>query len=433
MSKLTRLEPNKLPDEAMNLLEFMSRRIVGQSRAINRIVNAYALALSPIRKNRKPAFAGLFIGPSGVGKTHTAEVLAEYFTDDPEGFTKVECANFFGDHSLSQLIGAPPGYLGYYEDPMLSQYKLEMPIFEKYKKQIQRHSPEFAKKLDEIQKLDKTIEEMAKRKDPQIGDAKNTRDYLIQEYQMACMTYLGNNRNWSVVLFDEVGEAHPQLHKFLLEGISKGRSTLANSKITKFYDTFMLMTSNYGAREIADAIRGTGEIGYAPPTQMKNPGYKAAMKALRTKVPPQFIGRLRRNIVVFDEFDKEKLQEVLQINIEELRRRLTETFPIEVTLSNEVKELLLENALEHPEYGARPLIEQIEADIEEPFAKIIGSGQVDKGDQILINVKDGEIVFDGDLVIPSFSTEPIGLVSEAEMFEHEDLGLELADPDDIPE
>lgn len=424
--KLSQLDPDRLPDEALKLSRFFSERMVGQEKAIKRIVNAYSYALSPIRPARVPAFAGLFLGPSGSGKTHAAEVLAEYFTDDPEGLTKIECANYFSEHMLSEIIGAPPGYVGHNNTPLLDQSKIGRPCLDKYAREIRKLNPGLANNLRKIDKMEKEIKEMSKTNDPRVNDLKSKQRHLANEYRAICANYLGRYRTWSVILFDELDKAHLNLVTFLLEIISKGRVTLANGLITKFYDSFIIMTSNYGSREIANAIRGK-QVGFSATTISRNAGYQAAMRILKEQVPAEFLGRIRKNIVVFEELDQNQLMEVLEINLDQLQKRLYQTFPIRLRILEDVKEHLIQNTLEHPEYGARPLTEQIRHDIEEPLSKIVSSEQVNKNDTVYVVMGDGEIIFIRD---SSSENEYQQYITGSGSFEDEDSGFQIYNPDE---
>jgi ATP-dependent Clp protease ATP-binding subunit ClpA len=207
-----RLDPTLETEEILRLNAFYKNRLVGQERAVSRIRKAYNHALSPIRRGRKPLFAGLFLGPSGVGKTHVAEILAEFFTGDPEGFTKVECASYHDKYMLAQLIGAPSGYVGYYDEPLFSQFKINRPIFEKHKKMLHKIKPDIANLLAQIDQLEEAIREMQKVGEntpvKKIQEAAALRDNMAQKYQQACIQYLGNQRMWSVILLDEIDKAH---------------------------------------------------------------------------------------------------------------------------------------------------------------------------------------------------------------------------------
>ena len=389
-----KLDSELLCEQTKELEDFLSGKIVNQSRAVKCVVLAYDQFNSPLWRPGKPILSALFLGPSGVGKTYIAEVLAEYFFDDQSAFTKIECANYVERHEISKLLGAPPGYVGHNEIPLLSQTNIDTPAAQ--------HAKMILIKTDEkARRLNKETEE-ARRKCLKSGN-KFEVNLLIQAYVQKAAQF----QNYvvektkdapliSIILFDEIEKAHPSLHHFLLEVTSKGRTRLGNGEETLFYNSFIIMTSNAGSRAIAEIVKGKKEIGFAKEEALSSGEggiYDRAMTELRKTFTTEFLGRIEKNIVVFRNLNRDDIRKIMDIQINGLLASLEKTFPVELIVSGEVKNLILEKAGDHPEYGARLLSDKIDKYIKEPVARLINSGQILKGDRIFVNLENDNVVF----------------------------------------
>lgn len=390
----TKLDSNGLCEHTKELEDFLSEKIVNQPRAVKCIVSAYDKFNSPLRQPKKPILSALFLGPSGVGKTYIAEMLAEYFFDNPAAFTKIECANYVNRHEISKLLGAPPGYLGYNDLPLLSQGNIEMPAME--------HAQTTLIKTDRKASL---LNEEVKKAEAAGLKSINQREtnFLMQTY-MKKVAQLNNyiyekTKNVpfiSIILFDEIEKAHSSLHHFLLEVTSKGRTRLGNGQEIFFYNSFILMTSNAGSRAISEIVKGKKEIGFAKKEILSSDEdeiYTRAMLELKKMFTTEFLGRIEKDIVVFRNLNHDDVTKIIDIQINDLMTYLAKNFPIELVVSDKVKNFILEKANDHPEYGARLLSDKIDKYIKEPLARVINLGQVFMGDRILVNVENGQVAF----------------------------------------
>ena len=390
----TKLDPDILCEQTKELEDFLLERIINQQRAIKCVVSAYDKFNSPLWQLEKPILSALFLGPSGVGKTYIAEMLAEYFLDDPTAFTKIECANYVERHEISKLLGAPPGYIGYNELPILSQNNIELPA-------IQHAQMALMKTDKEAQRLSKEIEKA--RQNCLKSTNKLESNSLMQIYMQKIkefQSYISEKTEdvpiISIILFDEIEKAHPSLHHFLLEVTSKGRTRLGNGEETLFYNSFIIMTSNAGSRSIAEMVKGKKEIGFIREKTEKsgeNPIYDCAMLELKKMFTTEFLGRIEKNIVVFKNLSDDDIKKIIDIQLNDLSIFLTKNFPFELIISDEAKEFILEKASDHPEYGARLVSDKSDKHIKEPLARMINTGQIVTGCKIFANLENGNIVF----------------------------------------
>lgn len=395
-SNLIKLDPGLLCKKTKELEDFLFERIINQPRAVRCVVSAYDKFNSPLWRYEKPMLAALFLGPSGVGKTYIAEMLAEYFFDDPAAFTKIECANYVERHEISKLLGAPPGYLGYNEPPLLSQRNIEMPA-------IQHAKMTLIKTDTKARWLNKEVEKARQKCLKSISNDQIEAKSLIQaytqkveEFQNYVFEKIKDLPLISIILFDEIEKANPSLHNFLLEVTSKGRTHLGNGQETLFYNSFIFMTSNIGYQAIADFLRGKRGMGFSSDKTImtgKDPIYEDVMAEVRKTFDPAFLGRIEENIVVFKPLSKEKLNEIMNLQITAMITALNKTYPVKLEIDECVKNFILEKASDHPEYGARLLNDKIDKYIKKPLARLINSGQILKGDEILINLENDQVVF----------------------------------------
>lgn len=402
MAKAVKLDPALFCEQSKELLDFLQSKIINQSRAIYRIVDAFDHFYSPLWKPGKPLFAGLFPGPSGVGKTYMAEVLAEYLFDNPAALTKIECANYRQDHQTSRLIGAPPGYLGYYDPqnpnyrgsnpPLLAQESIDRPAIEYFKERLFRTDKKALALKEEIDKIQKS-----KIHDPA---AIQTVYLLLRQKMNELANYIAekikNYPLFSIILFDEIERANSSLFDFILEITDKGRNTLGNGDETVFYNSFIFMTSNLGQKAIADFLKGKRGIGFSSDKailESQDPIYEGVMSEVRKTFDPAFIGRIEENIVVFEPLSREKLEKIMALEINELITTLSKKYPIEIIIDGAVKNFILEKACDHPEYGARLIKGKINKYLVKPLGRLINSGQLLKGDRVSANLENGEICF----------------------------------------
>jgi len=312
-----------LEEEAAKLSrmeEFLKKRIVGQDEAVKKIADTVKRSRAGISDPNRPIGSFIFLGPTGVGKTELTKALAEFMFDDERALIRVDMSEFMEQHSVSKLIGAPPGYVGFEEGSSFAESV--------------RHRP------------------------------------------------------YSVILFDEVEKAHPEVFNVLLQILDNGRLTDAKGRVINFKNTVIIMTSNIGAQYI-DKMQ---TIGFNNDEKETYGNVKEKVLAtLKEHFRPEFLNRLD-DIIIFDILSKEAIKEIVDIQIDIVKKRLAEK-EINLTVSESVLELLTNEGY-NPQYGARPLKRLIQEKILNPVASMMISSKVLSGGTILVDMKDNQFTFD---------------------------------------
>ncbi len=308
VAKLTESERNK----TLHLDEELHRRVIGQDEGVTKVTEAIIRSKAGIKDPSKPIGSFLFLGPTGVGKTELAKSLAACLFDDENNMVRIDMSEYMEKYSVSRLIGAPPGYVGYEEGGQLTE---------------------------------------AVRRKP-----------------------------YSVVLFDEIEKAHPDVFNILLQVLDDGRITDSQGRTVDFKNTILIMTSNIGASYLLEGIQEDGSI--------SRESEKAVMEELRARFRPEFLNRLDEQIL-FKPLTKENIGGIIALIINDLNRRLADK-ELSIALSEEAKDYIIEQAYD-PVYGARPLKRYIQKYVETLSAKLILSGEVHEKDVIRIELKDGEL------------------------------------------
>ncbi|MGN0377883.1 MAG: ATP-dependent chaperone ClpB [Suilimivivens sp.] len=308
VAKLTESERNK----TLHLDEELHKRVVGQDEGVTKVTEAIIRSKAGIKDPTKPIGSFLFLGPTGVGKTELAKSLAAALFDDENNMVRIDMSEYMEKYSVSRLIGAPPGYVGYEEGGQLTE---------------------------------------AVRRKP-----------------------------YSVVLFDEIEKAHPDVFNVLLQVLDDGRITDSQGRTVDFKNTILIMTSNIGASYLLDGIDQNGNI--------SEEAEKMVMEELRAHFRPEFLNRLDETIL-FKPLSKDNIGGIIKLIIADLNRRL-EDKELTVELSPAAETFIIENAYD-PVYGARPLKRYIQKYVETLSAKLILSDQVEQGDTIWIDVNGGEL------------------------------------------
>ncbi len=308
VAKLTESERNK----TLHLDEELHKRVVGQDDGVTKVTEAIIRSKAGIKDPTKPIGSFLFLGPTGVGKTELAKALAESLFDDEGNMVRLDMSEYMEKYSVSRLIGAPPGYVGYDEGGQLTE---------------------------------------AVRRKP-----------------------------YSVVLFDEVEKAHPDVFNVLLQVLDDGRITDSQGRTVDFKNTIIIMTSNLGSAHLLEHIAADGSI--APEVE------RAVMEELRRNFRPEFLNRLDE-IILFQPLGKENIANIIQLLLEELNRRLKDR-DIKVELSDEAKRYVADHGYD-PVFGARPLKRFLQKHVETLSAKLILADEVSGGDTIWIDVKDEKL------------------------------------------
>jgi ATP-dependent Clp protease ATP-binding subunit ClpB len=298
-------------EKLVHMEERLSKRVVGQNEPIAAVSDAVRRARSGLQDPNRPIGSFIFMGPTGVGKTELAKALAEFIFDDEQAMVRIDMSEYMEKHSVSRLIGAPPGYVGYEEG-----------------------------------------------------------GYLTESVR---------RRPYSVVLFDEIEKAHPEVFNALLQILDDGRMTDGHGRTVDFKNTIIIMTSNVGSHWIQ-------ELGAGDREEME----KRVMEALRAGFKPEFLNRID-DIIIFHNLTPEQLSAIVDIQLRRLQKRLEEQH-ITLELSDAAKSLLAREGFD-PIYGARPLNRAIQKYIQNPLAMEMLQGGLSDGSNILCDVEEGKIVF----------------------------------------
>jgi len=322
------LDPTRMGTEAETLEGNLRQRIVGQDSAIRQIVDVYQTFLAGMSAPGRPIGNFLFLGPTGSGKTHTVEALAESLTGDGRAVIKIDCAEYQHGHEIAKLIGSPPGYLGHKEThALLSQEALDQHYTEKVKV--------------------------------------------------------------SFVLFDEIEKASDSLWNLLLGILDKATLTLGDNRRVDFSRSMIFLTSNLGAAEMDAILRP--RLGFrihdalVPPATQAGRLDSAGTEAARRRFSPEFMNRIDRT-VVFNPLGRDELQRILTLEMETVSRRIrlaTGAAAIECCLSDDARDLLLAEGTD-ARYGARHLKRAIERLLVQPVSNLIASGQLQTGDSLTV-------------------------------------------------
>ncbi len=325
VSKWTGIPVSRMLEEEAEKLnrmeEVLKKRIVGQDEAVLKISDTIKRSRAGIADPNRPIGSFLFLGPTGVGKTELTKALAQFMFDDDKALIRVDMSEFMEKHSVSKIIGAPPGYVGHEEGGNLTE--------------MVRHRP------------------------------------------------------YSVILFDEIEKAHPEVFNILLQVLDNGKLTDAKGRVVNFRNTVIILTSNIGARYI-DKME---KIGFASEKSEKS-NYEDAkskvLEALKDHFRPEFLNRLD-DIIVFDILSKEAIREIVSIQVDIVKDRLAQK-EVKMVVSNAVVEFLAKEGYS-PQYGARPLKRLIQTKILTPIAGLIISKGLSKGGSVSVDMKGGEFAF----------------------------------------
>ncbi len=305
VSKLNESERNK----TLHLDEELHKRVVGQDEAVEKVTEAIIRSRAGIKDPGKPIGSFLFLGPTGVGKTELAKSLAASLFDDENNIVRLDMTEYMEKFSVSRLIGAPPGYVGYDEGGQLTE---------------------------------------AVRRKP-----------------------------YSVVLFDEVEKAHPDVFNVLLQVLDDGRITDSQGRTVDFKNTIIILTSNLGSQDLLDGIDENG--GITPEAE------NAVMEELRASFRPEFLNRLDE-IIMFKPLTKDNISGIVELLLNELNDRIADR-DLKVELSEAAKQFVVDRGYD-PVYGARPLKRFLQKNVETLAARTILSGDIGMGDVIDIDVEN---------------------------------------------
>jgi ATP-dependent Clp protease ATP-binding subunit ClpB len=315
VSRLMEGEIQKL----IRMEERLHQRVVGQEDAITAVANSIRRARAGLQDPNRPLGSFIFLGPTGVGKTELARALAEFLFDDEQAMVRIDMSEYQEKHTVSRLIGAPPGYVGYEEAGQLTE---------------------------------------AVRRRP-----------------------------YSVVLFDEIEKAHPEVLNVLLQLLDDGRLTDGKGRTVDFKNTVVIMTSNVGSHFIAEAA---SRLASSDSFELNEGLRREVMEALRAHFRPEFLNRVDE-IIVFHALSRGQMRHVIDIQLRGLVRRL-EDRKIHIDLTDKAKDLLIEEGYD-PTYGARPLKRTIQRRVLDPLAMRVLQGEFTEGDTVRIDAAGGELTF----------------------------------------
>ena len=305
----------------LNLGTRLRKRVIGQDDAVELIAKSIRRSRAGVADPRRPIGSFLFLGPTGVGKTHLSKKLAEILFGSEENLIKIDMSEFMEKHNVSRLVGAPAGYVGYDEGGKLTE--------------AVRHKP------------------------------------------------------YSIVLFDEIEKAHPEVFNILLQILEDGYLTDAKGRQVNFRNTIIILTSNLGTSEINKA----GAIGFNVKKDSER-DYETlkekVMEIVNKELRPEFINRLD-SIIVFRPLNKHSVAKIVDLNLSELSSRLRKQ-EIEIKVTSEVKEFIARTGFSE-EYGARGIRRAIAENLEDPISEAILTGKYSSGDKISAYLVDGKIVF----------------------------------------
>ena len=318
VSKITQTESQRL----LKLEEILHKRVVGQNEAVETVAKAIRRGRVGLKDPKRPIGSFLFLGPTGVGKTELSKALAEAMFGNENAIIRVDMSEYMEKHSVSKMIGSPPGYVGFEEGGQLSE-------------QV--------------------------RKNP-----------------------------YSVILFDEIEKAHPDVFNVLLQVLDDGRITDSQGRTVDFKNTIIIMTSNAGAQRIVDPKKlgfSNVENAESEHKDMKN----NVMEEVKRMFKPEFLNRID-DIIVFRALSKEDVKGIAALMLKELKNRLAKQMDITLTYGDTVKNFIFEKGYDK-KYGARPLKRAIQNNIEDSLAEEILSGKIQASDKVSMTVVDGKVVF----------------------------------------
>lgn len=308
VSKLVEGEREKL----LRLDEKLHERVIGQDEAVTAVSEAILRARSGLKDENRPIGSFIFLGPTGVGKTELAKALTEAMFDDEKNVIRIDMSEYMEKYSVSRLIGAAPGYIGYEEGGQLT--------------------------------------EAVRRK------------------------------SYSVILFDEIEKAHPDVFNILLQVLDDGRLTDNQGRTVNFKNTIIIMTSNIGSQYLLESIDESGNISEKAKEQVSN--------ALKMSFRPEFLNRVD-DIVMFKPLLKEQISKIIELELRKTFEKLGDR-KISIEVSQSLKDLIIKEAYA-PQYGARPIKRYIQKNIETALAKMLISGEIKEKDKVTLTQEDGEI------------------------------------------
>ncbi|TSC74932.1 MAG: ATP-dependent Clp protease, protease subunit [Parcubacteria group bacterium Gr01-1014_44] len=454
---MTSLNPNLKPPAMQELEEFLGRYIKGQPQAIKVLAQAYASFQSGVKKlndedKKRPIGVFLFLGPSRTGKTEAGRILAKKFHGTKKAVTLIDCVSYQERHEIAKLIGAPPGYIGYGEKPILSKEKLyaKIPGYQtkpsiesSESNKMEKREGELVEKVDLFSTdLDKLalIEQALKNIDRHFSNLKNSkisgmelfekkenlkeqrvilqtlRNLLTVSFTETALQLLKNSEIANptpptkpaskkaeirrsaevnpkeepilIIIFDEIEKAHETVRQFLLHLMEEGQAVLGNGDEVDLSHSYIILTSNIGSKLISKATKGVAGIGFA---SNKISLEKLVKKELKKLFSQEFLNRLD-GIVTFNILSPQNFKDILEIQIEELTLFLAKV-PLALEISQPVKDFILEETAKKPEEQVKSLQDCFKKYLVDPIGNLLTTGQLTGHKKITVVLEKNEIVF----------------------------------------
>ena len=434
MKRRIKLDGETPSEKALKFLEFMLSVIKGQDRPVKHLADAIEVHESEMFVENRPIYVGLCCGPSGVGKTLTAELLAEYWFGDRGAFTIIPCEAYSERHSISKLIGSPAGYIGHWNPkdphdsgtpPILWQGNIDRfatgkdPGLMKIEKDIQAGVEEISQLNNDIaEQMTDIIDTFDDKGSFDIERWPELRKKLkkvfplvaIREKMIKDVRKLDTmpapapiKRPKSVILFDEIEKANSTLHNILLNIMDKGKLQLANGIVTDFSNSVIIMTSNVGSHKIAEILNPKGIIGFTRDNTCKKSTdvldgeiYKQTLEELKKVFPPEFLARVD-NIGVYRPLSQEILRLIVDVELREFQKKVLKNIPITLVFDEKVKEFILSEATDKPENGARLVKSKVYKYLRKPLCRLKNKGQIKEQDIIHVMLDEkSKVVFEKD-------------------------------------
>jgi ATP-dependent Clp protease ATP-binding subunit ClpC len=314
VTRVSQSETGKL----VNMAEELRGKVIGQDEAVSKVVKAIQRNRAGLKDPNKPIGSFFFLGPTGVGKTQLAKVLAKYLFDSEDALIRIDMSEYMEKFSISRLVGAPPGYVGYEEGGQLTEKVRRKP--------------------------------------------------------------------YSIILLDEIEKAHPDVFNLLLQVLDDGHMTDGLGRKIDFKNTILIMTSNIGARQLADFGTGVG-FGTKAKEESRDENAKSVIQnALRKAFSPEFLNRID-DMILFKTLQRESIHKIIDLELQKLYGRINDLgYNIEMT--EKAKDFIVEHGYDE-KFGARPLKRAIQKFIEDPLAEEIIRANLQEGDKIKMDVEDG--------------------------------------------
>ena len=317
----------------VNMAEELRGKVIGQDEAVEKVVKAIQRNRAGLKDPNKPIGSFFFLGPTGVGKTQLAKVLAKYLFDSEDSLIRIDMSEYMEKFSISRLVGAPPGYVGYEEGGQLTEKVRRKP--------------------------------------------------------------------YSIILLDEIEKAHPDVFNLLLQVLDDGHMTDGLGRKIDFKNTILIMTSNIGARQLADFGTGVG-FGTAAQSAQKEDNSKAVIQnALRKAFSPEFLNRID-DMIMFKSLTREGIHSIIDLELAKLYGRIN-NLGYQIELTEKAKDFICDKGYDE-KYGARPLKRAIQKYIEDPLAEEIVKSTMKEGDKIALDLEDGKEML--TVVITGASAKP---------------------------